>query len=122
MLPTHEPSRRRKEPGDNGNVNLKGKSAQDVTLALGFTEYLRRFIRIKGMDIEMSCFQMFYLCTDPQKFFRNIKWHKHAKDQWARDDPAFFLMLVYFIFVASLSFAIAFNSESLLNLLRISFS
>jgi hypothetical protein len=35
------------------------------------------------------------------------------KNQWARDDPAFVVLLIYFIFAASLAYSIAFGVSRL---------
>ena len=71
------------------------------------------------MDIENTFFQMFHLCSDPQRVYRIARMHESAKKHWARDDPAFTLILVYFLAVSSFAYAVAFNEESLWNLLRI---
>ena len=45
-----------------------------------------------------------------------------TKNQWARDDPAFVVIMVAFLAIGSLSFAVAFHAESLVNMIRITFS
>ncbi|KAF9185886.1 Protein unc-50 [Haplosporangium sp. Z 767] len=36
---------------------------------------------------------MVYLCISPRIVYRNIHYHKQTKNQWARDDPAFMVIL-----------------------------
>jgi hypothetical protein len=41
-----------------------------------------------------------------------------TKNQWARDDPAFVAILILFMGVASLAYAIAFQSDSFFGIIR----
>jgi hypothetical protein len=41
------------------------------------------------------------------------------KNQWARDDPAFVVLLIAFITVAALAYSVAFGSTSVGHFLRI---
>ena len=41
------------------------------------------------------------------------------KDQWARDDPAFIVVMIYFISAASLAYSITFGFSSLAHFLRL---
>ena len=41
-----------------------------------------------------------------------------TKNQWARDDPAFVAILIFFMGMASLSYAIAFQAESFFGIIR----
>ncbi|KAJ8787917.1 hypothetical protein J1605_005575 [Eschrichtius robustus] len=45
------------------------------------------------MDFEFAAWQMLYLFTSPQRVYRNFHYRKQTKDQWARDDPAFLVLL-----------------------------
>jgi len=84
-------------------------------------EYLRRILHYGQMDIEYTFWQMFYLCIKPSRVYRTTSWRKQTKNQWARDDPAFVAILIFFLAVASLAFAVAFRSETLFTLLRLMF-
>ncbi|KNC54723.1 uncharacterized protein AMSG_01573 [Thecamonas trahens ATCC 50062] len=74
-------------------------------------EYFRRMIKPKQMDFEYAMWQMFHLCVAPRKVFRNMVYHKHASDHWARDDPAFVVVSVAFLTIASLAYGIAFRAS-----------
>lgn len=57
-------------------------------------KYLRRLIKFKQMDFEFALWQMLYLFVAPQKVFRNFGYRKETKSQFARDDPAFLVLLL----------------------------
>lgn len=63
-----------------------------------------------------------YFFISPLLFLRDF-WHfvSETKNQWARDDPAFVAILIFFMAVASLSYAIAFHAENPLNMIRLIF-
>lgn len=56
-------------------------------------KYLRRLLHVRQMDFEFALWQMLYLFTSPQRVYRNFHYRKQTKDQWARDDPAFLVLL-----------------------------
>ena len=56
-------------------------------------KYLRRLLHFRQMDFEFALWQMLYLFTSPQRVYRNFHYRKQTKDQWARDDPAFLVLL-----------------------------
>lgn len=63
------------------------------------------------MDIDYTLWQMLYLCVAPSRVYRTTKYHKQTKNQWARDDPAFVAIMVYFMAVSALGYAIAFHKR-----------
>jgi hypothetical protein len=44
-----------------------------------------------------------------------------TKNQWARDDPGFVAILIFFMSMASLAFAVAFKVSGFLNIIKIMF-
>ncbi|KAI8139685.1 UNC-50 [Fennellomyces sp. T-0311] len=54
---------------------------------------IRRLFRFPQMDFEFALWQMGYLMIAPRRVYRNIYYHKQTKNQWARDDPAFLVLL-----------------------------
>lgn len=50
-----------------------------------------------------------YLCFDPKRVYKNTSYHKQTKNQWARDDPAFTVLCVCFLFVAAIAYTVAFQ-------------
>ncbi|XP_051174007.1 protein unc-50 homolog [Leptopilina boulardi] len=71
-----------------------------------FYKYLRKLLMFEQMDFEFASWQMVYLFTNPQKVYRNFRSRKQTKSQFARDDPAFLVLLTFWLFVSSIGFAI----------------
>jgi hypothetical protein len=69
-------------------------------------KYLRRILKFRQMDFEYAFWQMLYLLIAPQKVYRNFGYRKQTKDQWARDDPAFLVLLAVCLCVSSVGFVI----------------
>lgn len=87
-------------------------------------KYLRKLVKFDQMDFEFAMWQMFYLFFSPQKLYRNFSYRKRkhspgsdhsvyfdrfideflmfafseTKSQFARDDPAFMVLLVLCVF------------------------
>ncbi|KOB68561.1 Unc-50-like protein, partial [Operophtera brumata] len=70
-------------------------------------KYLRRLFKFNQMDFEFAAWQMVYLFVAPQKVFRNFNYRKHTKSQFARDDPAFLVLLSVWMLLSSVCFGLA---------------
>ena len=68
--------------------------------------HFRRLIHIQQMDFEFGSWQMLYLLISPQKVYRNFQYRKQTKDQFARDDPAFLVLLSTLLCVTSTLFGL----------------
>lgn len=88
MLPTTSVSSR-----SQGNGVLSPRDAARHTAGAKRYKYLRRLFHFRQMDFEFALWQMLYLFTSPQRVYRNFHYRKQTKDQWARDDPAFLVLL-----------------------------
>lgn len=76
-------------------------------------KYLRRLLKFRQMDFEFAIWQIIHLFIAPQKVFRAFQYRKRknqrkycfilndvlleTKNQWARDDPAFLVLLMIFL-------------------------
>ncbi|XP_046742936.1 protein unc-50 homolog [Diprion similis] len=69
-------------------------------------KYLRKLLKFEQMDFEFALWQMLYLFTDPQKVYRNFQSRKQTKSQFARDDPAFLVLLSCWLCISSIGFAV----------------
>ncbi|XP_038056636.1 protein unc-50 homolog [Patiria miniata] len=69
-------------------------------------KFMRRILMFRQMDFEVAMWQMLYLLVAPQKVYRNFQYSKQTKDQWARDDPAFLVLLSICLGASSVGFAI----------------
>ncbi|CAF1370699.1 unnamed protein product [Adineta ricciae] len=65
-------------------------------------KYLRRLLKFRQMDFEFAIWQIIHLFIAPQKVFRAFQYRKQTKNQWARDDPAFLVLLMVFLVVSSI--------------------
>ncbi|KAI8800603.1 protein unc-50 [Cladochytrium replicatum] len=83
-----------------------------------FTTYFRRLSSFPQMDFEFALWQMLYLCISPRRVYRNIYYHKQTKNQWARDDPAFVVILSFFLMVAAVAYGVAY-SQGFFGVLRL---
>eukprot|EP00051_Salpingoeca_urceolata_P031812 m.13071 g.13071 ORF g.13071 m.13071 type:complete len:272 (+) comp4443_c0_seq1:322-1137(+) len=72
-------------------------------------KYIRRLFNFRQMDFEFALNQMFYLIVSPQRVYRDFYYHKRTKNQWARDDPAFLVLLAAWLAVSSVGCAIVFG-------------
>ncbi|CAG5120938.1 unnamed protein product [Candidula unifasciata] len=69
-------------------------------------KYFRRLFKFRQMDFEYAFWQMIYLFISPQKVYRNFQYRKQTKDQWARDDPAFLVLLTFWLCASSVGFTL----------------
>lgn len=82
-------------------------------------ELLNRVLTYQHMDFESAFSQMVGLCTRPRQVYRNTVLHRQIKNQWARDDPAFVAVLLWFMLVAASAFSITFGVDGVLDFLRV---
>ncbi|GAB5569549.1 protein unc-50 homolog [Prionailurus iriomotensis] len=87
-----------------GNGVLNTRDAARHTAGAKRYKYLRRLFRFRQMDFEFAAWQMLYLFTSPQRVYRNFHYRKQTKDQWARDDPAFLVLLSIWLCVSTIGF------------------
>ena len=78
--------------------------------ATAFTkaEYIERMMRYRQMDFEYAMWLMANLVISPRTAFRSTLYHSRTTGQWARDDPAFVVLLLYLLLIASVSWSFAF--------------
>ncbi|CAB3401600.1 unnamed protein product [Caenorhabditis bovis] len=77
------------------------------------SRFTRRLIHISQMDFEFAAWQMLYLLIQPSKVFKNFLYRKRTKDQFARDDPAFLVLLSLSLLFSSMFYAYALGLEKL---------
>ncbi|XP_064607562.1 protein unc-50 homolog [Liolophura sinensis] len=87
--------------GDNTRLRAR------LTATAKRSKYLGRLLKFRQMDFEYAFWQMLYLFVSPQKVYRNFQYRKQTKDQWARDDPAFLVLLSFWLFVSSIGFSLS---------------
>ena len=63
--------------------------------------YLRRLFYYRQMDFEFAFWQMAYLLSNPKVVYKNFTYRKKTKAQFARDDPAFLVLLAGWLVISS---------------------
>ena len=86
----------------------------DWTTMQSLSEYLKRLVDYQQMDFESALDDMLtLLSTNPEQVFVNAKYRKHTKSHWARDDPAFAAIQIFFLVITSISYTITFRKKSI---------
>lgn len=94
--------------------NYKSGSYSSSVLDARFPDYVRRLVDFRQMDFEATFDQMLTLLSwEPQEVYTSFYYRKQTKNQWARDDPAFVVVVTAFIAIGALAFAIAFREASI---------
>ncbi|KAL0107854.1 hypothetical protein PUN28_014844 [Cardiocondyla obscurior] len=69
-------------------------------------KYLRKLLKFEQMDFEFAIWQIIFLLVAPQKVYRNFQNRKQTKSQFARDDPAFLVLVTCCFCIFTMSFAL----------------
>ncbi|CAJ0580686.1 unnamed protein product, partial [Mesorhabditis spiculigera] len=68
-------------------------------------KYSRRLVYFRQMDFQLASWQMLCLLAQPQAVYKNFLYRKRSKDQYARDDPAFLVLLAASLIGTSILYA-----------------
>ncbi|KAI9350519.1 UNC-50 [Zopfochytrium polystomum] len=99
---------------DNLSFNASTSSAhprrhkRSSTAASTLATLAKRLTSLPQMDFELALWQMLYICIAPRRVYRSIYYHKQTKNQWARDDPAFYVILSLCLSVTAIAYGIAY--------------
>lgn len=77
-----------------------------ISAATKCYKYLRKLLKFEQMDFEFALWQMIFLFTAPQKVYRNFQSRKQTKSQFARDDPAFLVLLTCWLCISAVGIAV----------------
>lgn len=86
------------------SVSGCGPKPKDALLKVW--KFCRRLLYIRQMDFQYALWQAHKLILNPQKLYQNFQYRKTTKGQFARDDPAFLVLLAATFAVLTLSFGI----------------
>ena len=74
------------------------------------SQYLSRLTDFRQMDIQSAMDQMkTLLTTRPHVVYKTAYYRKQTKNHWARDDPAFCVLQLVFLVIASIAYAVSFR-------------
>ena len=82
-------------------------------------EYLRRLFNRSQMDFEYALWQMSRLCISPSQVYLSTKTRKEIKGKWARDDPAFIVILLILMLISNIIHTIIFGEKRFLNFIAV---
>ncbi|XP_040573741.1 protein unc-50 homolog [Lepeophtheirus salmonis] len=85
----------------SSSLPLPANSKTCMSAAAKRAKYLRRLLHFRQMDFEFAIWQMIYLLLDPKRVYKNFKYRKLSKSQFARDDPAFLVLLSTWLVVST---------------------
>ena len=90
------------------NPNSLIKCMQTNSYCLSLMDYLKKLLYLSQIDFHSAYVQILY-CFKPQEINEVARIRKHLKNQWARDDPGFVLVIFLNIFVTCLCYCFAFG-------------
>jgi hypothetical protein len=70
--------------------------------------FLRAHVAIK----HLICTCLFLACYYLEDSYQHTKYHKQTKNQWARDDPAFVVILILFLVFATSAYCAAYGESA----------
>merc|ERR1712038_807640 len=89
-----------------GVLPLPANAKTCMSAATKRWRYLRRLLYFRQMDFEFAFWQIVYLISAPHKVYKTAGYRKHTKSQYARDDPAFLVLLSAFLIVSTAGLAL----------------
>ena len=82
-------------------------------------EYVHRIFQFRQMDFDYAASQIVDLILRPSEIAKTVKIRKQIKNQWARDDPAFVIILMTIILLATIGYCIGFATSNIVHILRL---
>ncbi|CDS07387.1 hypothetical protein LRAMOSA01336 [Lichtheimia ramosa] len=103
LLPTTNTFTRNTPPSWSSQPHKYGRSFSSRPLII------QRLVHWTQMDFDVAIWQMAYLLIAPKRVYRNVYYHKQTKNQWARDDPAFFVLLTGLMAISGAAWAVVYG-------------
>jgi len=98
----------------NSSSSIKSSTSSDFLYSKQ-QQYLSRATSLDQMDIQAALDQMrTILSLTPQRVYKTSYYRKQTKNQWSRDDPAFCVLEVVFLTVASVAYCVAFRQPNMI--------
>ena len=77
-----------------------------------WSRYVRRAVAFSSWDLEYVFYQLINACRSPEKLYKLTQHRKQTKNQWARDDPAFAMILCALLAVTAVAYGVAYGYRS----------
>ena len=77
-----------------------------------WSRYFRRAVSFSSWDLEYVFYQLVNACRSPEKLYKLTQHRKQTKNQWARDDPAFAIILCALLAVTATAYGVAYSYKS----------
>ena len=78
---------------------------------LRMSTYLRRISYKDQLEIDASLIQLWSLCTSPSIILKMIQTRKAIKNQYHRDSLTFFILLIIYLTILTISFGLTFRAS-----------
>lgn len=82
-------------------------------------KFVQRFVKWPQLDFERAGWEMLHLIISPRKVYQSAYHHKQTTNSYARDDPAFIILLNLCIIVSALAWGLAYKSSSPVAILKL---
>merc|ERR1719334_2772258 len=78
-------------------------------------EYLGRILNVSQMDFQYALWQMSRLLVSPSRVYNSTKTRQLIRGQFARDDPAFIVILLCLMTASNVVYTVLFGHHSFWN-------
>lgn len=97
------------EISSNINQNLLMKCINNNSYCISLMDYIKKGYHFSQIDFYSAYVQLLY-CFKPQELNELSRIRKHLKNQWARDDPGFVIVIMFNIIITSLAYTLCLSS------------
>jgi hypothetical protein len=95
----------RSDGSDGSSASATGSKSATRRLQ----RFLRRLLRPSSLDFETAIWEIFHLVVHPHKMFRAHAYRLQGQASYARDDPAFLVLLTGFLALSAVAWGLAYS-------------
>ncbi|PRT52674.1 Protein GMH1 [Wickerhamiella sorbophila] len=71
--------------------------------------YVRLLLQPPTLDFETAIWEMVHAVIAPRKVFKSMYYRQQTRNQWARDDPSFVVLLTLLLVLAAVAWGLAYT-------------
>lgn len=71
--------------------------------------FFKRALRPPALDFDKLIWEIVYLVILPKKVYKSLYYHKYTKNHYHRDDPAFILLISFFLVISAIAWGITYG-------------